>query len=112
MADAAVRDPVTKTDERKPAPWWTDADQAELEALVWELTAAVAEHRERCASCQAERRREPISLPCPHVSSAIAVVVDWRDRRSLISRARWLRLERERIEIRRERALLLERKAS
>lgn len=72
--------------------WWTDADQAELEALVSELADGVAEHRPRCISCAAEYP------PCPHVRTAIETVVDWLRRRELRSRAQWLRAQRDALE--------------
>jgi hypothetical protein len=34
------------------APWWTDADAAELDVLVFELSRSYDEHRKRCAACQ------------------------------------------------------------
>jgi hypothetical protein len=88
-----------------PPPWWTDADQAELDCLLWELVDGVEAHRPQCASCAAG------FPPCPHVQRAIAVVLEWRHRRGLLSRARWLRIERELGELAAERALL-ERRAS
>ena len=32
--------------------WWTDADQAEFDALLYELARGHEEHRQRCAACQ------------------------------------------------------------
>ncbi len=40
----------------------------------------LVEHRD-CVRC----------LPCPHLQAAIAVVVEWREARALLSRAEWLR---------------------
>lgn len=96
---AAVRAEPAR-DERTSPPWWTEADQAELEALVWALVDGIDEHRPQCASCAAHYP------PCPHIRTAIEVVADWLRKRELLSEARWLRLEREALEIRRERALL------
>jgi hypothetical protein len=66
-------------------PWWTDADRTELDALAYELVRVVFEHRESCAVCAASYS------PCPRVGDAIAVILDWRERRMRISRARWER---------------------
>jgi hypothetical protein len=118
------------------APWWTEADSAELDVLVWELSRRFAEHRELCEACSphpcpvlAEWRRHlavcagcrgdyPLSArrceqryrafvdhgatckrcnPCPALRKAIAVVVEWRELRELLSRAEHLRAERDRI---------------
>lgn len=77
-------------------------------------------HRDECGACkgdapltfgppcshgQALRERIGNVIACPHIRAAIEVVTDWRTRRELLSRARWLRLEQERLDIRRERAL-------
>jgi hypothetical protein len=32
--------------------WWTDADQAELDLLLHELTVGYDAHRARCSACQ------------------------------------------------------------
>ncbi len=80
--------------------WWTDADDAELAALVEELVDGIFEHRPQCASCA---KRYP---PCPHVRKALDVVVDWRHRRGRLSYARWVRWERELLEYRRDLAIL------
>ena len=39
------------------ASWWTEADQAELDCLVWELSRCYFDHRKRCEACRPE--------PCP-----------------------------------------------
>lgn len=115
---------------------WTEADQAELDLLLYELATGFAEHRKRCEACQpcpepqrwrdhkAEcpscsdrapltygrgcERREAFRAhvaeckrcagPCPHVQNAVAIVVDWRERRQLVSRAAHLRAERDALE--------------
>lgn len=80
----------------QPPEWWTPADAAELDVLVWELVGGVLEHRERCT----------LDQPCRHIRAAIALVVEWKHGRELLSEARYLRHEIERQDIRRERALL------
>jgi hypothetical protein len=70
---------------------WSEADAAELDALVWELVTLVPEHRARCKLCQDGRRT---GLPCPRVGEAIEAVLDWHRRRRLLSRAEWYRRRR------------------
>jgi hypothetical protein len=70
--------------------WYTAADQAELDVLVWALVYGYFEHRERCGRCVGPE-------PCPHVQAAIREVVDWRDARALLSRAEALRAEQRRL---------------
>jgi hypothetical protein len=82
-----------------PIEFWTDADDAELDVLVHALVHGVFDHREKCAICLAG---EP--YPCPHVQAAIAVVVEWRDKRALLSRAEALREARRRLEAERRKA--------
>ena len=72
--------------------WWTAADGAELDVLLYELVRGVSEHRERCARCAAGHP------PCPSVRGAIQAVLYWREARALLSRAEWLRAERDRLE--------------
>ena len=69
---------------------WTEADQAELDVLVWALVVGYFDHRDRCARCAAGYP------PCPHVAKAIAEVVEWRDARALLSNAEALRMARRR----------------
>ena len=89
----AVRDIAAKISDAPDAqPWWTEADQAELASLTWELVDGIYEHRPLCARCA---EGYP---PCPHIQKAIGIVVDWRWRRGLISYAVWLRRQRELLE--------------
>jgi hypothetical protein len=69
---------------RRPA-YWTDADEAELAAVVWLLIREDAGHRERCPRCLAGVR------PCPAVREAIEAACGWAHYRHLLSRAQWLR---------------------
>ena len=117
-------------------PWWTEADGAELAALVAELLHLLATHERTCRTCRALaepcRLRPkvaqdpydlaPLTAPpgfyvarrerltehdatcptcrdgrpgyCAAVGEAIAVALDWRWRRGLLSRAQWLRRRR------------------
>jgi hypothetical protein len=74
-------------------PWWTPADDAELNVVTHELVDAVFSHRE--AGCETCAAGYP---PCPVVQEAIAKVVDWREARILRSRAAWLRARQDRLE--------------
>ena len=74
------------------APWWTPADQAELDVLVNDLVRCYWAHRDECADCR-ERR------PCPSLTEAIEAVIEFRDARELRSRAVWLRSEQSRLEV-------------
>jgi hypothetical protein len=66
-------------------PWWTAADAAELDALVYELVRVVFEHRPSCRH----------GVPCPNVSRGCDVVVDWLEARKRRSRALWLRAQQD-----------------
>lgn len=73
---------------------WTPADAAELDVLLHELTGAYFDHRDRCAYCVAWRSNTPGATPCPYLASAISIVLDWRERRQLLTRAENLRVRR------------------
>lgn len=80
---------------RKPrVVTWTPADAAELDVLVHELADAYFEHRDRCDHCLAWRARLAGSTPCPYLGAAIEIVLEWRQKRLLLTRAEQLRLER------------------
>lgn len=66
---------------------WTQADQAELDVLLWALCDGYQTHRQQCARCADEYP------PCPHVGKAIQEIVDWRTARTLLSRAEHLRAQ-------------------
>jgi hypothetical protein len=70
------------------AVWWTPADQAELDVLIWELVERVPEHRERCRRCLVEKET---GFPCTAVTEAIEAVLEWRRARWLLSKAQYLR---------------------
>jgi hypothetical protein len=71
-------------------PWWTAADDAELDVLVRELVSVAKQHANRCCVCS---KGGPW---CQGMAASLEVVVDWRDGRILRSKAGWLR-ERETI---------------
>lgn len=67
-------------------PWWTPADQAELELLTYELVEAAHSHAERMPSCC-----NGDLLYCPEWGAVIGAVLDWRAHRVRHSLAAWLR---------------------
>lgn len=71
-------------------PWWTPADQAELDVLTLELVDGVTWHTDNCPHAWTNRfgNRE---CDCRSIGEAIRVVIDWQHRRILHSRAQWLR---------------------
>ncbi len=74
--------------------WWTAADAAELDVLVFEFVRVHALHVPGCEECP---QRGPW---CKRLRDSFDAVEEWRDGRALRSRAAWLRgqeLERERI---------------
>jgi hypothetical protein len=73
-------------------PWWTPADQAELDLLVRQLVDRRFEHRLRCSVCAAGYP------PCPFVRAEIERVIEWRDVRVLLSQATWLRTAQDRLD--------------
>jgi hypothetical protein len=74
---------TTTTTQR--LPWWTPADQAELDLLAFEFVRAARVHRLECLICLAG------GPWCPRLAEAFAAVLEWRDGRELRSRAAWLR---------------------
>lgn len=66
-------------------PWWTAADQAELQLLTEELVDGAFNHRDGCPTCRAGDRT------CQPIRDAIEVMLAWRHRRILHSQAAWLR---------------------
>ena len=66
-------------------PWWTPADELELNLLVHELARAALLHRESCSTCSAG------GPWCPSMAGALESVIEWREGRVLRSKAFWLR---------------------
>ena len=73
----------------RPGPWTTEADRAELHIAVWELLAMIETH-DACAAC-AEARARTCHYHCEPVGLAIDAVVEWWERRNLLSKAQFLR---------------------
>jgi hypothetical protein len=71
------------------APWWTQADQAELEVLIDALLDAVSLHREKCKACG------PDGPWCEALRDCLKIVVNWRNGRYLLSHAEWRRAEQK-----------------
>jgi hypothetical protein len=69
---------------RSSPPWWTEADEAERDLLVFELVRHLPAHAARCRACQ-ERR------DCPHAQEALEIFLEWQTGRRLLSRATYLR---------------------
>jgi hypothetical protein len=69
---------------RRP-PWWTEADEAELEVVAWELTGALIAHRDHCSICR------DLGHLCPVIGEAVDAAGHWKRGRSLLSRAEYLR---------------------
>lgn len=64
---------------------WTAADQAELDVLLWELVTIFRRHRLHCTECLLGRSF------CDPMRACVEIVIDWRERRLLRSKADWLR---------------------
>jgi hypothetical protein len=66
-------------------PWWTIADQAELDTLVHAFVDGFYEHRERCALCVGGGRW------CDDVHEAFDALESWLVFRYRLSKAEWIR---------------------
>ena len=64
--------------------WWTAADDAELDVIVWDLVRAGFAHRD-CLRCR------ELGAYCEPMRAAVEAVLDWRRARNLLSRAEHLR---------------------
>jgi hypothetical protein len=69
----------------RPGPWTTEADRAELDAAISALLDCTAEHDENCPICAAGWP------PCEPRGRAVQALVDWWERRCLLSKAQFLR---------------------
>jgi hypothetical protein len=72
-----------------PPPWWTEADQAELDLFIAEFVNTAWTHRERCPRCSAG------GPWCDPLRRALQDVVDWRWLRALQGRAAYLRARQD-----------------
>ena len=70
-------------------PWWTAADEAELDTIIHALVKAAWAHRD-CTRCRA------LNTWCDPMREAAEEALDWRRARALLSRAEFLRALNER----------------
>jgi len=75
------------------APWWTDADAAELRVLIEELIDGVYQHRERCSICCEG------AAWCEPLREALEEVVRWRGRRLSASYAAAMRAKQDMLDL-------------
>lgn len=80
-------------------PWyWTRADDAELDLLLWQLVNDYFNHRDTCYNCATGYDR------CDQVTEAVSEVVEWRDARALLSKAKAFRVFENYIETAQDRS--------
>ncbi len=87
-ADPPTRHHRSQLPKLTDQPWWTDADQAELDALLGEWVDGAIEHKTRCAICAS-------GDVCASVVDAWVIVWEFREQRIRVSKAQWLRLMNE-----------------
>jgi len=68
-------------------PYWSEADAAELDVLIYALVRSVLRHRDACAACAVAGS----GTYCNKVDQAIGEVLGWQRFRALLSKAEWLR---------------------
>jgi hypothetical protein len=69
-------------------PWWSEADEAELDVLVDVLVGVVWRHKSGCLVCTFEGQ---LCDPAREaLRRAVEVIEDWKRKRALRSRAAWL----------------------
>ena len=73
-------------------PWWTEADEAELDLLVTEFVRAVFAHRRGCSVCAAG------GPWCDVLRDAFEGLLEWRAGRILRSKGAWLRIRQRALE--------------
>jgi hypothetical protein len=66
-------------------PYWSAADDAELDLLTHEFVDVALLHRDRCEDCVI------LGQFCEPLARALQAVLDWRRRRLLQSQAAYLR---------------------
>ena len=72
---------VKRPASTNPPAWWTDADDAELDLLVWEFIDGNHDHLPNCSA----------EYVCPHLGQALTAILYWKHARELQSRAAYLR---------------------
>ncbi len=68
------------------APWWTAADQAEIDLLWTEFLFALDSHEARCGQCRDQLAGVDPSR-CDEFGDTIMAIVEYREMRSLASYA-------------------------
>ena len=71
-----------------PPAWWTDADQAELDLIAHDLFELTYVHHMNCDGCHRNAGGY-----CQDLRDVWAAVDEWKQRRSLYSKATYFRLE-------------------
>lgn len=71
-------------------PWWTPADQAELNLLTLELVHGMTWHFDNCPNGYTTSHGSR-HCDCPSIGQAIDTVLEWRESRVLHSKAAYLR---------------------
>lgn len=89
MPDTFTKAASAKQPRKQPPrrPWWTAADQAELDVLTHEFVDGAWEHQERCAVCS---QGGPW---CKPLREALDVVLEFQQARDRMSKAQWLRAQ-------------------
>ena len=80
------------TVDLRSQPYWTEADQAEHDLLVYELIKVAHAHRVGCTICKTG------GPWCAPLGEALEAVVEWRQGRILRSKAAWLRARETAVE--------------
>jgi hypothetical protein len=80
-------------------PWWTDADQAEFELLVFEFFGLAFVHYAACPTCLAGKTVCTPYLEAVH--GALNPILEWMRAREARSHAQWVREREAEIEWRR-----------
>lgn len=83
----------TQTPRLSAAPWWTEADQAELDVLIDAFVRGYYSHQEGCAEC---RRSGPW---CGDMREGWRLIEEWRTSRILLSQAAWLRAHQDTVDL-------------
>jgi hypothetical protein len=69
----------------KRNPWFTEADQAEIDLVAMALVDCAFTHREHCSRCR------ELGRFCPPLAGAFGAAVRWAETRALASKAEALR---------------------
>jgi len=67
--------------------WWTEADEAEIDLVAYELVDAMKTHEENCLECQVQ------GYGCAVIRDLLELTIRWRDKRLLETKAETIRGE-------------------